>query len=209
MANQGGGSSVWLWVGLGCGGLVLVLACVGGAGFWFYYQARDAQDQVAVAFEQARAQEEAQRRMAEQAQPGMPGVPLPAVPTGPGPTDRTPRMIVATVTSVTGNPGVAPGNVCSFAVEHHEQPARPEGYWCRAHVMCGLTLIYGGGEAGYFPCTLTDSPRGVTGADGDTTATDRDGSLELDTRSGRLVVRDDASGHLGAFSVEGTINSVR
>src|SRR5688500_4748278 len=99
MANQGGGSSVWLWVGLGCGGLVLVLACVGGIGAFFYFSARDAQEQMSTAFEQAEAEqrraqmEEEARRQAEfgTVPPVMPTTPGPMVP-GVGPTDRTPRM---------------------------------------------------------------------------------------------------------------------
>jgi hypothetical protein len=224
MAEKGG-SSVWLWVGLGCGALVLVFGCFGGIGAYFYFQAKNRSEQAFAEYErmeaQRRAEEEAQRMAMMEAerqamngqQPGgptLPGNPLPsnpALPTAPRPTNTSPITITAQVTAITGNPGVSPGTQCVFVVEQHDQSDRPAGYWCRANVMCGLTLLYGGGTSGYFPCTVFDSPRAVVGIDGDTTSSDTDGSLELDTRAGRLRVTDDASGRLGAFSVDAQVTS--
>src|SRR5687768_14993073 len=161
MSNQSGGTSPWVWVGVGCGGLLLVGLCVGGgAAFWMM---RAVPDHVS-------------GPVAQQGTPSWPtatdpGVPVavptqpPALPTAPRPSDTSPRAVTASVTNVTGNPGVAPGNECVFLVEMHDQADAPGGYWCRANVMCGLTLLYGGGTAGYFPCTVFDNPRGVVGQD--------------------------------------------
>lgn len=223
MAEQGGGSSVWLWVGIGCGGLLLIFACFGGIGAYFFLQAKEASEEMAVAAREAearyareaaeaeqRAMMEREAALAQQGQGqglGLPSMPPPPLPTGPRPTNTSPITVTAQVTGVTGNPGVSPGTPCTFLVEQHDAAERPGGYWCRANVMCGLTLLYGGGTAGYFPCTVTDSPRSVVGRDSDTTQSDSDGSLDIDTRAGRLRVADDATGRLGAFSVDAQITS--
>ncbi len=40
MSNGSGGSSPWLWVGLGCGALALVGLCVAGGAAYFMFAAR-------------------------------------------------------------------------------------------------------------------------------------------------------------------------
>src|SRR5688572_26953652 len=118
MAQQGGGTSVWLWVGLGCGGLVLIFACFGGIGAYFYVQAKERSENAFAEYErmeaERRAREEAEARLmmereiaAQQQQqggPGLPGLPPPPLPTGPRPTNTSPMTVTAQVTSVTGNP---------------------------------------------------------------------------------------------------------
>lgn len=130
----------------------------------------------------------------------------PALPPPPLPAFR-PLGVSARVESVTGSRPVAPGATCSFDVERHalEQPGT---YWCRAQMQCGGVLLYGGGQSGYFPCTLLE-PRGVFGEDVQTTAEDTDASMQLDTRTGVLTLRDDATGPHGAFDLRARIESVQ
>ena len=115
---------------------------------------------------------------------------------------------MATVTRVSGVRSVSTGTQCSFDVTRED---RPDGtFWCNAQVRCGTTLLYGGAGAGYFDCTLYEQPeRHVLGEDPNTSATDRDAAMRIDTLSGELTVRDDASGPLGQFEVVARIDSVR
>lgn len=131
-------------------------------------------------------------------QPPLPPPPMPAF---------RPLGISARVESITGSQPVATGATCSFDVERHalEQPG---AYWCRAQIHCGGVLLYGGGQAGYFPCTILE-PRGVFGEDTQTTAQDTDASMQLDTRTRLLTLRDDASGPHGAFDLRAGIESVQ
>ncbi len=101
------------------------------------------------------------------------------------------------------------GATCTFDVERHSR-AEPPGFWCRAQISCGGVLLYGGPNAGYFPCQLYEEPRrDVVGREDMTTAMDSDAAMSLDTRQGSLVVRDDASGPYGTYSVEARVTEVR
>ena len=56
---------------------------------------------------------------------------------------------------------------------------------------------------------VTDLPPGVVGEDRETSGSgDTDGSFQLDTRSGTLIIRDDAAGALGAFRIEARVMTV-
>jgi len=126
----------------------------------------------------------------------------------PPPGTEPGRRIVARVQTVVGNPGrVTAGSTCDFRVTRHD---RPDGtFWCNAQVSCGGTLLYGGPGAGFFDCTLYEQPqRHVVGEDPNTSATDRDAAMRLDTLRAELEVRDDASGRLGAFTVRAQVTSV-
>lgn len=128
-----------------------------------------------------------------------------ADPTG---ADLGPRQIEATVTSSEGAAPVAVGSSCSFEVL--TQPAQGGGYMCNAQIYCAGRLLYGGPNAGYFPCTVFGPPnRGVVGRDAQTTANDGDSSMEMDTSQHLLMVGDDPTGTFGAYSVVARIDRVR
>jgi hypothetical protein len=138
---------------------------------------------------------------------GAPSDPAPAAPSAPR------LRVAATVTSVSvgeggaaaGGFGLAPGASCLFDV----QAPGADSPMCRAQIVCGGRLLYGGESAGYFPCTVApDAPPSVAGEDAATTGEDGDAAMRLDTRAGRLSVEDDARGPLGAFAIEAHIDSV-
>ena len=114
----------------------------------------------------------------------------------------------ATVTAVQGQVPVVPGSECAFGVERHPHPNL--GYWCRAHIVCGEALLYGGGQSGYFPCNLEGhGPRSIVGEDRQTTSLDTDSAMEIDSTRRVIRVHDDATGRYGAFSVVAEITSVQ
>jgi len=135
-----------------------------------------------------------------------PGVPPNAPP--PAGADANSRTVNVSVTEVTGLSTVQVGTTCSFPVS---RVTRPDGtFWCNAQIRCGAELLYGGGQAGYFDCTLYEQPqRHVFGEDRNTTRSDRDAAMRLDTLREELEVRDDATGRLGAFTVRARVTSVR
>jgi hypothetical protein len=116
--------------------------------------------------------------------------------------------VVARVTSVTGNVPVRRGALCRFVVQ--TIIANRDGAdRCRAQVTCGDTLLYGGQTSGYFNCDLDDPPsKHVSGLDDATTWSDSDAALNIDTRAGRLIVRDDSQGFHGEMQVEARIVDV-
>lgn len=116
-------------------------------------------------------------------------------------------MVRATVTAVEGSIGVDVGAECGFAVDRRD---RSDGtFWCNAQIVCGGRLLYGGPEAGYFPCTLFEQPRrDVVGSDPQTHEDDRDAAMSIDTTTGALEIWDDASGELGRFRVRARVDSV-
>lgn len=140
--------------------------------------------------------------------PDSPFVPDPSpVTQADAPLDTSPRVVTATVTSVEGAGPVQVGAACGFAVERF---AREGGYWCRAQIVCGGLHLYGGPRSGYFPCTVYEQPRRhVVGQDGDTSATDTDAAIDLDTMRGVLTIRDDAQGPHGAYVVRARVESVQ
>jgi hypothetical protein len=137
-----------------------------------------------------------------------PPVTLPPPPL-PDPSEESPPLSVhATITSVTGTPGVAVGQTCEFHVERRDRDDG-SGFWCNSQVVCGGHALYGGPNAGFFPCTLFYAPtRGVVGADPNTTATDEDAALSIDSGQQHLEVWDDARGPNGEFRVVAHIDTL-
>jgi hypothetical protein len=181
----------WVWIAVGCGGLLLSLLCIVPPVVWVI--AHDDEPEVADV-------------------PAPTPLPTPApdplLPPAPSPGVTSPRHIEAVVEESTGLSAVSVGSTCSFDVTRQD---RPDGtFWCNAQVRCAGQLLYGGPSAGFFDCTLYEQPeRHVVGEDPNTTSTDRDAAMRLDTLSSVLTVRDDASGQLGAFSLRARVTSVR
>ena len=218
MSDAGGGqSNNLMYVLVGCAGL-LVLGLCAATGYGVYIVVEGSR-RAAVAPPVAPPVP----APAPAPPPGPPGVgPVPAPPGGGGPAPGPalppppdfggpPRVVRATVRTVTGSRPAEPGASCSFAVERHARP-EPPGYWCRAQILCAGKLLYGGPQSGYFPCTLQEGTRrDVSGQDGQTTSQDTDASMQLDTRLGqaRLVVEDDATGPHGEYRLEAEVIEVR
>lgn len=95
------------------------------------------------------------------------------------------------VEQVDGLPGVAVGSTCD-AWLWPDTPGR-----CKARLDCGDLLLYGL-EGGVFDCADESS-----GGEARTSAQDGDPSFSL--AAGRLELRDDASGRLGAFTLVGKL----
>lgn len=191
-------SNTLIYVLVGCASL-LVLGLCGATGFgvWLYLE-----DQAATAT--PIAPPPVYPPGPQNPQPG----PGPALPPPPS-MGANPRMVTATVTSVTGSSPVAIGATCGFNVERHTQPD-PPGFWCRAQIICGGQLLYGGANAGFFPCQLFEQPRrDVVGEDAMMTSSDTDAAMRLDTRAGTLSIRDDNTGPHGQYTLEARINTVR
>jgi hypothetical protein len=126
----------------------------------------------------------------------------------PGQTALPSRTVNATVTMVTGNSPVPVGGTCSFVVSAQSNPDATTGVLCRAQVVCGGQLLFGGPSAGYFECRVTDQPPGIAGGDPSTTAQDgADSAMAIDTAAGTLTVHDEG-GALGAYSVTARVDSV-
>jgi hypothetical protein len=141
----------------------------------------------------------------------VPPTSLPPPPLPPGttaPEDLTPRVVHATIASVTGTPGVSVGQTCDFNVERRDRDDG-SGFWCNAQIVCGGHLLYGGPTAGFFPCTLFHAPvRGVVGSDPLTTAQDQDAAMSIDTVQSHLEIWDDAQGPSGEFRVIAHIDTL-
>lgn len=132
--------------------------------------------------------------------------PTPTAP--PPPATDPPRRVEARVTESTGLGSVSVGDTCSFDVVRHPLPDGT--FWCNAQIRCAGQLLYGGANAGYFDCTLYEGvQRHVVGEDANTTGVDSDSAMSLNTLTHELVVRDDAAGSLGAFTVRAEITTVR
>ena len=176
--------------------IVLLGCCISGAGGVFLFRYRQE--------EQRRAEEMARldALVREQAAGG-------AVPDLPA--DGVPRVAIQAVveTAFGASLPVRVGQTCAFTVENPERADAVGGRWCRTAVRCGDTTVYGGGTSGFFPCTFSTQPPGVTGADVQTSSADQDGALDLDTNLGRLLLRDDGAGRLGTFMISARITSVR
>ncbi len=196
--GSGGGSrsdgNGLLFTLLGCAGLCLLGLCV-STGVAAYMVVRDRDALLATPGDPGAVDPSGKP-------PSQGGGDLPAPPT-PGPS--LPRLrVAAAVASVTGN--VVPnGARCLFDVE---PPADAQSN-CRAQIVCGGQLVYGGQSAGYFPCRVSGGTRpSIAGRDGQTTSTDGDGAMAIDTAARTLVVRDDDRGPHGAFALEARIESV-
>jgi hypothetical protein len=100
------------------------------------------------------------------------------------------------------------GQQCAFNVERH--PHADLEYWCRAQIVCGGVMIYGGGNGGYFPCQWdTHGPGSIVGADLQTSGQDGDSAIGLNSTTGTLLVQDDRSGRLGEFRVQARLTGIR
>ena len=202
--REGGGP--WIWVALGCGGLLLLGLCLVPPAFFFLGGDRPPDP------------------LGEPSPPPGPTpapfpfpapapapAPMPPAPTLPDPPDTpiSTRNITVRLTGVEGGriSHLRVGSTCTFPVT---QSSRTDGtFWCSAQIRCGGELLYGGPNAGFFDCTLYEQPeRHVVGEDHDTTSGDSDGAMRIDTLSGELEVRDDDSGRLGAFTVRATVTRV-
>jgi hypothetical protein len=76
-------------------------------------------------------------------------------------------------------------------------------------ITCGSRLLYGGADAGYFPCVLYDGARrDVVGSDPSSTVEDRDAAMSLNTIGGSLEIHDDASGPNGAMRVLAHVDTI-
>jgi hypothetical protein len=192
-----------LWIALGGGLLLLSCCCFSGVGYWFYAARQTTEGPIfgpVTGTGSGTGPVEA---------PGPTPTPL-VIPPAPRPFGTT-RTILATVERVGGTVAVNPGDSCSFAVEVRDAqgvPQAPNGYWCHTVVVCGMTTLYGGAQNGFFPCAVYDNPPSVQGEDGEMTSSDTDGSFQLDTQTRTLIIRDDATGSMGAFRVEARIDSV-
>lgn len=196
-------SSPLVWILGGCGLLSVFGCCIGGAvGIYFYQKQQEALAQYP--FEPPGGTTVPGTFGGDA--PGPQPLPL-VIPPAPRPVGST-HLVTATVDAVAGTAPVSVGDTCSFTVEVIDRAEVPQGYWCHTVTMCGSSILYGGPSNGYFLCAVYDSPAAVIGEDIDTTASDSDGSYQLDTRAGRLIVRDDASGAMGAFRVEARVISV-
>lgn len=138
-------------------------------------------------------------------------LPPPSLPPPPSSTtveDHPPITVHATITEVSGSPGVTVGQTCEFNVERRDRDDG-SGFWCNAQVVCGGHLLYGGPMAGFFPCTLFDSPtRGVVGSDPNTTSVDQDAAFSIDTSQLTMELHDDASGPNGELHVAAHIDTI-
>jgi hypothetical protein len=190
-SSSGQGAGVWIFVG--CGLLLLLTLCAGSGGLIYY-----AMNQGAAAGFPAGPTGAPTPTGA----PGDPAVPAPAG------TPLPSRTVQATVTQAIGNSPAPVNATCNFVVTAVADAANPASVTCRAQVVCGGQLLYGGPQSGYFPCTVSDQPPRISGRDENTTSTDTDAAMTLDTTTGQLMVHDDAGGPHGAFSVTARIDSV-
>jgi len=174
-----------LWALVGCGALLFVGLCTAmGAGAYLYLSNR-------------------------------PAAPPPGAPIAPQYPPQTPPNVPpnlppagasftlqADVTQVTGSLSGRVSGQCQFAIETVQSNA---GLRCRTQILCDGTLVYGGPQSGFFDCRVDVSRRSVSGVDANTTSEDSDAAMTIDTDSHVLIVRDDASGPVGAFTLAATI----
>jgi hypothetical protein len=204
--------STWLFVGLGVGcGLVLVMMSCVLAGVFLYAGSRARGGSTSPTPPPATSVAPPPPSTTLPPLTGMPSIPPPTttlVPVDPT-DDRAPRAVSATIQTVTGTPGVSVGQTCEFNVERRDRDDG-SGFWCNAQIVCGGHLLYGGPTAGFFPCTLFSAPgRGVVGSDPNTTASDQDAAMAIDTVQSHLEIWDDAQGANGEFRVVAHIDSVQ
>ena len=195
--------SLWIGVGVGCSLLVLCGLCILGAGaVWMVRTAPiDTPPPPPATWAPPPTTSVAPP-------PSTPPIVGPAAPIGPGGTAGSDlRRVRATVTEVSGLTDVAVGAACTADVTRHD---RDDGtFWCNAQITCGSRLLYGGADAGYFPCVLYDGARrDVVGSDPSSTVEDRDAAMSLNTIGGSLEIHDDASGPNGAMRVLAHVDTI-
>lgn len=121
-----------------------------------------------------------------------------------GVTSGTPAAVGSTLRSgvltvSTSDTTVAPvGSVCTYS----EVSVAPTsgGHDVRWTITCGTTIVYGAGNGGYGRSTDPSWPPGTLAYDLETTEVDTDPSFEWS--STRVRVEDDATGSLGALTIE-------
>jgi hypothetical protein len=210
--SEPNGSSSALPVALGCltgvgCGLVLIVGCVAS---WLVLSEADVGGDDASPTAPAPVPPPPASAPPPPSAPALPPPPvLPPPPTSGSvapPGDVAPRLVRATIT-VSSAPTIVPvGALCEFDVERVDSP--DGSFACRAQVVCGGRLLYGGPEAGFFPCTLYEGPpRHVVGSDANTTGSDGDAAMRLDTH-GTLEVWDDAGGANGELRVTARVDAV-
>ena len=209
----------WLFAGVGCGLLTLLSLCIASAwaAFAFVNETDPIESEAPTlpvydAGQPLRTPPPAPAPAPQPSMPipppGQPVIPPPGQPAIPPPDQHQSWRIQARVTEVDGLSNVRVGSLCEFNVRRFDRPDHT--FWCNAQITCGGQLLYGGTNAGFFDCTLYDSPeRHVVGEDPSTTQRDRDSAMRLNTLSHELTVHDDASGRLGAFRVRAEITAVR
>lgn len=200
--------NTWLLIGAaaGCGLVMLLLVC-GAAGALFFIGARSAPPPVTTPIPVPVPPSPPSFPIPIPPPPSLPPI-LPPLPPGTsGASDTAPRLVRATVSSVTGSPVASSGQACEFNVERRD---RDDGtFWCNAQMVCGGHLLYGGPTAGFFPCTLYEGPpRHVVGNDPTTTREDQDPAMTLSTVDGTLEIWDDPSGPNGEFRLVAHVDSV-
>jgi hypothetical protein len=197
--------SLWIGVGVGCSLLILCGLCILGAGaVWMVRAAPVAPPPPSW----APPPPTTGTAPPPITPPTTPPIVGPAAPIGPGGTAGTDlRRVRATVTEVSGLSDVSVGATCSADVTRHD---RDDGtFWCNAQITCGSRLLYGGADAGYFPCVLYDGVRrDVVGSDPSTTVEDRDAAMSLNTIGGSLEIHDDASGPNGAVRLLAHVDTI-
>ena len=110
-----------------------------------------------------------------------------------------------TLTSVEGLELPA-GQTCTAWVLRHVAPY--DGPWireadeCNAEVRCGTRILYGDGGS---VCPCREEGERLTAGEDMTTGRDGDPAVQIDTGDGTLVVRDDAEGRHGAFTLRGRL----
>jgi hypothetical protein len=210
MSDESGSSSA-LPVALGCltgvgCGLVLIVGCIAS---WLVLSDADVRDAPLTPVAPVPLPPPAPPPyLPPPSAPTLPPPPMPPAPSGSlaPPRDLTPRLVRATITESSAAAVVPVGALCEFDVERTDNP--DGSFACRAQVVCGGRLLFGGPEAGYFPCTLYEGPpRHVVGSDPNTTGTDGDAAMRLDTH-GTLEVWDDASGANGELRVAARVDAV-
>lgn len=198
--------SLWIGVGVGCSLLVLCGLCILGAGaVWMVRVSAPEAPPPPQTWQPPPTTGTAPPPITPPTTPPIVG---PAAPIGPGGTAGSDlRRVRATVTEVSGLSDVSVGAACTADVTRHD---RDDGtFWCNAQITCGARLLYGGADAGYFPCVLYDGVRrDVVGSDPSTTVEDRDAAMSLNTIGGSLEIRDDASGPNGAMRVLAHVDTI-
>lgn len=194
--------SLWIGVGVGCSLLLLCGLCILGAGGVYLFRESAAQ---AEAPSVAPWTPPATAPIPPATTTPMVGPSTPIVP-GPGPGGDL-RRVRATVTEVSGLSDVAVGASCSADVTRSD---RDDGtFWCNAQITCGARLVYGGPDAGYFPCVLYEGARrDVVGSDPSTSAEDQDAAMSMNTVGGTFEVHDDDSGRNGAMRLVARVDGI-
>ena len=186
-SSSGQSSSVWIFVG--CGTLLLLMLCLGSGGLVYYAVNRGSAG-------------------AGVGGPGGPGVPPGTGPGVQGAPALPSRTVSATVTAVTGTSPAPVNSTCNFVVSAWPSTDSTTGVMCRAQMVCAGQLLFGGGNAGYFMCTVTDQPPSIAGSDATTTSQDdADAAMTIDTAAGTLTIHDDGGAH-GTYSVTAHVDSV-